>query len=143
MTRVSKFFPEKYPLLLQVIDTYLVVYSPDFDYKIAEKYESYSPGQTELLLMRMRDHLSHLARRKELEGKDIPLPSSSLRLLSEFKSEFLTSREAARILRISQDTLSRMAQRGEINFKKTPGGHRRFLRSDIETHPFFFREIRK
>lgn len=127
-----KFSPEKYPILVQVIDTYLMAYSPDFDYKIAEKYEPQSLGQTELLIIRMREHLSRLAKKRELDGKDIPNPTLPSELMSGLKSEYLSSRDAARLLRISHDTLTRMAKRKEIHFKITPGGHRRYLRIEVE-----------
>ena len=40
-------------------------------------------------------------------------------------------REAAQFLGISQSTLKRMVDQGLVRAQRTPGGHRRFLRSDL------------
>jgi excisionase family DNA binding protein len=130
---MAKVSIEKYPIIIQVIDTYLLAYSPDFDYKIAEKYEPQSPGQTELLIRRIRDHLVRLSRQKEVEGKEPPEPSLPITLATRIQADFLSSTEAARLLNISHDTLRRMALRSEITYFATPGGHRRFIRSEIES----------
>lgn len=45
---------------------------------------------------------------------------------------WLTLGEASRILGVDPDTLRRWADNGKIEVLKTPGGHRRFLRSSIE-----------
>ena len=45
---------------------------------------------------------------------------------------WLTLGEASRILGVDPDTLRRWADHGKIDVLKTPGGHRRFLRSSIE-----------
>ncbi|HEV2249588.1 MAG TPA: helix-turn-helix domain-containing protein [Candidatus Limnocylindria bacterium] len=45
---------------------------------------------------------------------------------------WLTLGEASRILGVDPDTLRRWADNGKVDVLKTPGGHRRFLRSSIE-----------
>lgn len=45
---------------------------------------------------------------------------------------WLTLGEASRILGVDPDTLRRWADNGKVEVLKTPGGHRRFLRSSIE-----------
>ena len=45
---------------------------------------------------------------------------------------WLTLGEASRILGVDPDTLRRWADHGKVDVLKTPGGHRRFLRSSIE-----------
>lgn len=45
---------------------------------------------------------------------------------------FLTTGQVARILRASQSAVSRWADAGELTYFRTPGGHRRFRREDIE-----------
>ncbi len=47
--------------------------------------------------------------------------------------EFLTPQEAARLLRVAPVTVRQWAQRGELAFHTTPGGHRRYARAAIET----------
>ena len=45
---------------------------------------------------------------------------------------WLTLGEASRILGVDPDTLRRWADNGKVDVLKTPGGHRRFLRTSIE-----------
>lgn len=44
----------------------------------------------------------------------------------------LTPREAAQILGVSGRTLSRMVGRGDIEARRLPSGHRRFVRAEVE-----------
>ncbi len=48
------------------------------------------------------------------------------------KSEWLTLKEASAMLGVHPATLRTWADDGHIRIFRTPGGHRRFLRSDIE-----------
>jgi excisionase family DNA binding protein len=45
---------------------------------------------------------------------------------------YLRAAEAAAILHVSPKTISRWAREGKINHVVTLGGHRRFIRGDIE-----------
>ena len=47
------------------------------------------------------------------------------------KNGLISIREAAQLLGISQSTLKRMADQGLVRAQRTPGGHRRFSRSDL------------
>jgi excisionase family DNA binding protein len=42
--------------------------------------------------------------------------------------------EAAALLGVSADTLRRYADDGKIEFRRTPGGRRRFRPAEIESH---------
>lgn len=44
----------------------------------------------------------------------------------------LTVQEAAEVLGVHRDTLVRASDQGRIPCVRTPGGHRRFRRSDLE-----------
>ncbi|HID88924.1 MAG TPA: helix-turn-helix domain-containing protein [Anaerolineales bacterium] len=57
---------------------------------------------------------------------------SDLPVLKE-SPHWLTLGEAARLLGVHPTTLRRWSERGEIPYLRTPGGHRRFLREDLET----------
>lgn len=46
--------------------------------------------------------------------------------------DLLTPGEVAALLRVDPKTVSRWAAAGLVDSIKTPGGHRRFRRSDIE-----------
>lgn len=47
--------------------------------------------------------------------------------------QFLTPTEVATLLRVSPITVRQWAQKGKLHATVTPGGHRRFLSTDIET----------
>lgn len=45
--------------------------------------------------------------------------------------QFLTCREAGEMLRVSESTIKRLANTGQLQSYRTPGGHRRILRQSI------------
>lgn len=45
---------------------------------------------------------------------------------------YLTPAEVARMFAVNPKTVTRWAQAGKIKTIQTPGGHRRYLRSDVE-----------
>ena len=49
------------------------------------------------------------------------------------KSQWLSLRDACRLLDVSNTTLRQWADNGYLRVYRTPGGHRRFLRSDVES----------
>ncbi len=49
-----------------------------------------------------------------------------------YKGEWLSLRDACRLLDVSDTTLRQWADSGYLRVYRTPGGHRRFLRSDVE-----------
>jgi len=46
--------------------------------------------------------------------------------------ELMTPSEVAEVLRVDAKTVTRWAERGLIRAIKTPGGHNRFYRTDID-----------
>lgn len=48
------------------------------------------------------------------------------------KKTYLTPNEAAALLMVSPITVRQWAQKGDLSAMSTPGGHRRFLRRDVE-----------
>lgn len=54
-------------------------------------------------------------------------------------SEWVSLGEAARIVGVHPATIRNWAERGELPYRRTPGGHRRFRRTDLKqwiaTHP--------
>lgn len=47
-------------------------------------------------------------------------------------ADYLTPAEAARLLRVSVNTVARWAREGKLPFARTLGGHRRFERNRVE-----------
>jgi excisionase family DNA binding protein len=50
------------------------------------------------------------------------------------KSDYVTLREAAELLEVSARTIQRMMDRGQLAFRRTPGGTRRVRRSSLEEY---------
>ncbi len=48
-------------------------------------------------------------------------------------SEWVSLGEAAEIIGVHPATIRNWAERGELPFRRTPGGHRRFRRSDLQS----------
>ena len=49
------------------------------------------------------------------------------------KTQWLSLREACRLLQVTEVTLRQWADGGHLRVYRTPGGHRRFLRADVES----------
>ena len=49
------------------------------------------------------------------------------------KSQWLSHRDACRLLEVTNTTLRQWADNGYLRVYRTPGGHRRFLRDDVES----------
>ncbi len=49
------------------------------------------------------------------------------------KTQWLSLRDACRVLEVSDTTLRQWANNGYLRVYRTPGGHRRFFRQDIES----------
>ncbi len=128
---------EKYPLLVQVIEAssgrpQLLIHSPDFGFSMGEDYNPKNVGQTEILIRRVREELQRRVKFKFNAGEEIPSPTLPGQYTSVIGANLLTTSEAAQLLRVSRQTLWRMSKSGKIRSSITAGGHRRFIRSDVE-----------
>lgn len=56
-----------------------------------------------------------------MQDKHPPLPD-----------DLLASGEAAKLIGVSRDTLKRWEKKGRISSRRTPEGHRRYRRGDVE-----------
>jgi excisionase family DNA binding protein len=59
------------------------------------------------------------------------LPSSVSRLADEMNEPLLTPAEVAALFRVDPKTVTRWARAGRLTSRRTPGGHRRYLESEI------------
>ena len=126
--------PEKYPLVIQVIENYLTIYAPDFDYRVAEPYRPHDIGQTEMMILKVR---REIASKLNLFSKDqtpLPSPSKGKQVFAVIDQDTLSTREVTRLLRVSEETVRRLATRGALKLHLTPGGHRRFLRTSVNEY---------
>jgi excisionase family DNA binding protein len=48
------------------------------------------------------------------------------------RESVLTPKQVAKIFKVSPDTVAGWAENGKLPYFKTPGGHRRFRRVDVE-----------
>ncbi len=53
-------------------------------------------------------------------------------IASKKRKSYLTPNEVAEMLMVSPTTIRQWASQGKLNSALTPGGHRRFLRADVE-----------
>jgi excisionase family DNA binding protein len=54
--------------------------------------------------------------------------------MSQEQAEWVSLRRAADILGVHPATVRNWADKGDLASRRTPGGHRRFLKSDLERH---------
>jgi excisionase family DNA binding protein len=52
--------------------------------------------------------------------------------LDSTRDTVLTPKQVADIFKVSPDTVAGWAENGKLAFFRTPGGHRRFRREDVE-----------
>ncbi|PWU22799.1 MAG: hypothetical protein C5B49_00080 [Bdellovibrio sp.] len=139
--RISVF---SYPLLISQELEYIVLSVPDLH--IWQVMERPGPGGlTPKYLFNLAKDIAKTwlkvqQRLKDFENanKRPPPPSIPKRLFSETESQRLSTREAAQLLGISENTLRRLADRRIIPSRKSRGGHRSFL----EAHILQYRESR-
>ena len=128
------FAPEKYPLVVQVIEPYLTIYSPDFDYRVAEPYRPNDVGQTEMMIIKIRREIASKITKFISTDQVVPSPTKSKAVFSVIEHDTLSTSEVSRLLRVSDETVRRLAERGELKFQTTPGGHRRFARNAVQEY---------
>ena len=107
------------------------MYQPDFDYRVMEPYRPSDVGQTEMLIMKVRRELALKAKLIN-DPLKLPLPSPSKALTIDTDPSVLSTKDASRLLGVSNMTIVRLADDGTLPCFKTPKGHRRFKRGDIQ-----------
>ena len=128
---LATFKPEEYPIVVQVIKGYLSIYQPDFDYRVMEPFRAQDVGQTEMLILKMRRELVSKAKMFVDQSK-LPSPSKTKAIMADPDPTILSTKDVSRILGVSDMTVVRLADAGTLACKKTPKGHRRFKRSDVQ-----------
>jgi excisionase family DNA binding protein len=126
--------PEKYPLVIQVIESYLTIFAPDFDYRVAEPYRPHDIGQTEMMIMKVRREIASKLNLISKDNTPLPSPTKGKQVFAVMDGDTLSTREVARLMRVSEETVRRLAARGALKLHTTPGGHRRFLRSSVHEY---------
>ena len=124
--------PTRYPIVIQVFNDQVIASQPDLEItrvrgKFSEIRKKEEIGaividmiEEAMVKLRSIDH----AQVKPSLAKEA---TASLRGNEKRTPRFMTPPYAARMMGVSKDTVSRMCDRGELDYKKTPGGHRRIL----------------
>ena len=117
----------KFPIVIKIISGHLILYSPDFGTALQERITSSKPEEVALKV-----GLAYLDMQRKLElsirehkREERPVPGASALQFAMPKDEFIPIGVASSKLGLGKDTVRRMAQRGELEFKRTPGGHYR------------------
>ncbi len=126
--------PETYPLVIQVIQNHLMIYSPDFNYRVVESWRPEDIGQTEMMILKVRKELQSRIFLAGSRGLSPPPPAThaSLRMIED--QDWISTRDAARLLQVSEETVRRLADHGGLPCRLTPGGHRRFSRKAVSDY---------
>lgn len=125
----KKYSIVEYPLFIIYDFGYRRIHSPDFG--VHETIESHLNTFDGISRALHRIHVKMEAKLKDLSLKDLSDPNPSPVHLDP-KSELLTTAEAAELLKVSFSTVKRLHLQGTLKAFSTPGGHRRFLKSEIE-----------
>lgn len=117
----------KFPIVIKVVNSHLIAYSPDF--QILQQERLLTTNAEEIALKVGLAYLD-VQRKIALASKEharrgSPLPTPSTVQSSLPVDDYLPLGVASLRLSLGKDTIRRMAQRGEIEFKRTPGGHYR------------------
>ena len=128
----------EYPLVIKQVDEFLVFSVPDLGFTFTENLPSggrlNKDYVTKIALklaetwIKVQSHLKNRALSR-IETKD---PSKLRGSISLGDKELLSAPDFANEVGVHPNTIRRMADRGQIKFKKTPGGHRKFLRAHVE-----------
>lgn len=130
---MPKFNPENFPIILKVIDGYLVVSAPEFGLHLKKKFDRiHRASDIGVLYLDMVKKIAFELKTLEQRKKRIPSPKRVSSDEAPFKDATLSVKQVSTILGLSEDTVRRMADDEKIACRKTPGGHRRFSARSVE-----------
>ena len=131
-----KFHPMEYAVVIKLYEGHLTFSCPDFHYfhvidmpkgQLDAKYLHQVAANVGRCWLKTQERLSQL---KELEAK-APSPTLIKDLLKKSKYKRLGVREVAGLLGKSQQTIRRLADKGDLKCKKTVKGTRYFRETDV------------
>lgn len=118
-----------YTITLTRKHRYLVVSSPEFGIQIASNYvdlENLSPEEIGVSVLQLIRQMDVKLNQMHMRGDSAPKPLRARGVNALLEREYLSSREAAKVLGVSTATLRKMVKSGTVRAEKTPGGHLRF-----------------
>ena len=136
--------PAIYPIVVKLRGPELIVCCPDWNAFAIHKFESENPpldGEyfeiLKTLMLRVHQEIqsrtswdSESVRRNLKKYPPSPVNSIIERTKPE-STEYISTKEAAKILGVGVSTLKRWELEGKIRAKKTAGGHRAFHKNDV------------
>lgn len=133
----NNFHPLDYPIVIKRHEGYLTFSLPDFNHfsilelpkgaKMDSKYLLKVAAQVVKLWAKSKERIDTFTE----VSKKAPSPSLASKSLSSEKYKKLTVPQVAQLLQKSENTIRRMADRGDIPCYKSRGGTRYFLEKDI------------
>ncbi len=124
-----------YALTVQVVNRSIVVESPDFKFPIPV-VRPFNPPSIETAgraimaaWVQINDYLVEMDKRSD----EHPTPKIMKESFSKL-AQLISLSEACRILGLKPTMLRELADSGKIPCKRTPKGHRRFLKKDLENY---------
>lgn len=136
MRRASVF---SYPVVIKREMGVLMVQAPDFGLFVAVDFPTENGFSIKMAAQVAHAYVKLIRKMntamKAKQDSHIPLPKpSTTREIFNFEADSEISFspvEAAKIIRVSKNTIRRALDRGLIKCMKTPGGHRRLTRSQV------------
>ena len=134
---MSHHSPHHYTLIIEYQNGHRTVFSPDFDFRFTIPTNT-DPHRYSVVAMQMVEREIEL-RLKALDSKGLPHPVPiKWREISAAPAEtpaiveILNVNEVSKMLGISESSVRRLVDAGKLPAQTTAGGHRRFLRADVE-----------
>ena len=86
------------------------------------------------MIMKVRREIASKLNLYSKDNTPLPSPTKGKQVFAVMEGDTLSTREVARLMRVSEETVRRLAARGELKLHTTPGGHRRFLRASVNDY---------
>jgi excisionase family DNA binding protein len=118
-----------YTITLTRKHRYLVVSSPEFGIQIASNYidlDNLSAEEIGVSVLQLIRQMDVKLNQMHMRGDSAPKPLRARGVNALLDREYVSSREAAKVLGVSTATLRKMVKTGAVRAEKTPGGHLRF-----------------
>jgi len=131
-----------YPLQIRVINSYLVIVSPEWNIQISAGSFLSNPLDESAIhvdsigraVLKVLIEVQRKLDEYQSQGKSLPCPQRGIPSEINFQNRgnLMTIKEAASFLKISQGTLRRLSSKRIFKVKNTPGGHRRYSLQELE-----------
>lgn len=136
MADEKPFDPLIYPVCVRVYRGCIEVSQPDLGfYEGTLRWDELKKGQQigDLVLAMMDKTIRKLSEMKA-KGQTLPAPSSPKDALGIPKNRYCTIKEASEYLDVSESSVRRLCNSGELKSQRTRGGHRKIHFEDLQNY---------